>query len=712
VSEFTDILVAVHGIGDQSRNSTVRSVATRIAHSSMAIKRPNEDVPPVAPQPLGWFYTDERGAVRVCRLDKFESKEHPLAPIGFTEVFWADIPQGVVTEGRTLEETKAWARTVVARIRATAKKKVKLLREKKEVTALSAAEQLQLVEPDFSLAAEVLGEIIETVYVLENLFFIAEKAGLLKFHLKKVLDEYLGDVQIMTEFTLFRHDIIGRFHRAMQQIHDAYPDANLHIVAHSEGTVVSFLGLLHALSGEQFLAPAAEEDVVLDPRHKIPAWLEKIRGYMTIGSPIDKHILIWPDLFNFQFCQPAKELFKNRPAIKWRNYYDYGDPVGFQLDTAREWLRRHELRPFQFEKENDLGFARYLLPGKAHNDYWDDPAVFEHFIQDVVQPGATSPAAPPDRPLIGLLSPIIPYLFSAFLLLAATFVLYRTVTDYLHPDAEPLQRYLRFKVLGLAEAPQTSPLQILYNAAGISGLIAGVTLFARLPRLAAGWRWFAWGMLAFLGGCFCYCSLSKDWRAEIGQIFTRFGEPWPTLGVLVLAFAVGLISLLVLMPSHEFGRAQQTPRKQRWFRKGMRPLIFFGVVAIAGLIVGQVLPHSDLTAEERRFLPEEEVQEIDSAHLNRADLNILLWPQGKLRDPGARQIKTVGRVLSARPSLWPMLLGGAAFLYLWWLAALIFDLGFVWQRYIRQALGHKRLMLWSGYKSDPPESDGAAAASA
>ena len=44
--------------------------------------------------------------------------------------------------------------------------------------------------------------------------------------------------------------------------------------------------------------------------------------------------------------------------------------------------------------------------------------------------------------------------------------------------------------------------------------------------------------------------------------------------------------------------------------------------------------------------------------------------------------------------MWPVLIAGAAFLYLWWLAALIFDLGFVWQRYIRQSLALKRLASW------------------
>lgn len=38
----------------------------------------------------------------------------------------------------------------------------------------------------------------------------------------------------------------------MEQISAAYPQARIHLVAHSEGTVASFLGLLHALSGERF----------------------------------------------------------------------------------------------------------------------------------------------------------------------------------------------------------------------------------------------------------------------------------------------------------------------------------------------------------------------------------------------------------------------------------------------------------------------------
>jgi hypothetical protein len=36
-----------------------------------------------------------------------------------------------------------------------------------------------------------------------------------------------------------------------------------------------------------------------------------------------------------------------------------------------------------------------------------------------------------------------------------------------------------------------------------------------------------------------------------------------------------------------------------------------------------------------------------------------------------------------RDSLWPLLLSGAGALYLWWLAALLFNLVFIWHYYIR-----------------------------
>jgi hypothetical protein len=438
-----------------------------------------------------------------------------------------------------------------------------------------------------------------------------------------------------------------------------------------------------------------------------------LRGYLTIGSPIDKHILLWPGLFKSFDFEPACEFFNGQRKIKWRNYYDYGDPIGFKLDAARIWLKQHKCAPFEFEEENDIGFARYVLPGKAHNDYWEDGAVFEHFIRDVIKGEGAGAPEPKTRPLVYVLSPTVPYLVSFLLLGFGMFILYRAVTNYTHPDLDHLARYIRYTVLGLFENKASiSNTQVGLHSIEIAGFIAGITLLARLPRLAAGLRWFGWGLVAFLAGCGCYCLVAWDSRGEIGQVFEGFGAYGPTIGVLGLGLVVALLSLfLVKRPSHEFDRSAVVARKQRWIFQGMRPLLIAGAGAVGLLVVSQMLPHSGLFKKERIYLranaasykgsrlkdlkrhdPE---RWIDRAHLNRDDLNMLFYPD-PLKEPNyaPEHVKDVTDLLQAHPHVWPVLLSGAFFLYFWWLAALIFDLAFVWQRYVRHGVANERLKEW------------------
>ncbi len=197
-------------------------------------------------------------------------------------MFWADIPEQVVKANDKLEETKAWGRTVVSRA---------------ESAYRSNVPDGQLRPQDFELGVGVVEEVIETIGVLENLLAVAAKAGVFKFELAPLLRDYVGDVQLVTDFPFYREKIVYRFHNALAQIYKGfeqlYPDhtPEIYIVAHGEGTVISFLGLLQALSGE----------VVTDPDNTLPVpialddrWIGCVRGYMTIGSPIDKHIVLWP----------------------------------------------------------------------------------------------------------------------------------------------------------------------------------------------------------------------------------------------------------------------------------------------------------------------------------------------------------------------------------------------------------------------------------
>jgi hypothetical protein len=168
---------------------------------------------------------------------------------------------------------------------------------------------------------------------------------------------------------------------------------------------------------------------------------------MTFGSPIDKHIVLWPNIWK-AFRTPGAPgghlaTANNPPVarpIRWRNYYDYGDPVGFELDTARAWMRDddHLWAPaFEFTAQHDYGFSRYVLPGAAHNEYWGDRRVFGHFIQTVMriapQDGRDYSAPPPNRWWARVGSYLIPYFLVVALLYAGTYLLYKGLGDYLAP---------------------------------------------------------------------------------------------------------------------------------------------------------------------------------------------------------------------------------------------------------------------------------------
>lgn len=820
-AKYRDIIIAVHGIGEQSRFATVRSVANRLAQTRELCGQ--DGPPPLAPQPLGYFHPEVRGATEVLRLDRFpRDPKHPLAGVGFTEVFWADIPREVDRDGATLEETKAWGRTIIARARA-----VYL-----SATPGRPTETDRLREPDFSLAGEVLDEIVETVEVLENLTFLASKAGVFQLDLNRILNEYLGDVQIVTEFTQSRRDIVGRFQQVMSRVHADYPEARLHIVAHSEGTVVSFLGLLHAMSGERVVPSEGERGALLEKTGALPGWLQRVRGYMTLGSPIDKHLLLWPHLFDtFDLSKAQQELGNGH--IQWRNYYDYGDPVGFRLNTARLWLQQKGCAVFEFDKDqHDIGFARYMLPGKAHNDYWGDKAVFEHFVSDVIarrdeparaveSKSANDRASdlnpdgckrPRTRWWTYIISPSVPYVLSAVLLIASVFLFYRAMVNFTQPPLDPVQNFVRYMSVGVPPPESTSITQLFLNALGVAALIGGTTLLSRWPRLTREKAWWLAGGAAFAVGCAAYAAIPKESRDAIGIIFLRWPDagswltlgiplslalvaPWlpftkgaraalvlagfATLGILAwvwkhpegsLASAFGnrpavetfvtlglvagaftlpwcgfrcrddgtrmfrwwpalvgvalfvagtifhqvsgtgdridalfdrwrepatygtvcaalvaaLIGMTSIMPPVTRHHAEMRGRRSRWFRKGMRPLIACGAVAVAALVLYQAPaenrqpPLTDAQYNEmlRKFLAEMPVE-------------------------GARQkAEQVRDLITVVPPAWPVILAGLAFLYLWWLAALIFDLGFVWQRYVRRAVANERLFAWSHL--DPP----------
>lgn len=637
------IIIAIHGIGSQRRSDTIRSVARRFGDRSE---------PPLPVMPLGFFHIGKTGEVHVSRLDAPDGS--PLQRIGFAEVFWADIPRKVVKEDDTLEETKAWGASVVSRARATYVRNV--------------TRQPELQAQDFKLCAGVIDEIVEAVAVLENLLAVFEKMGVFKFDLAPLLRDYIGDVQIVTEFSFYRQKIVARFHSAMAQIVERffvqYPGATpeIYIVAHSEGTVVSLLGLLEALSGRSASDPEAPAVAISTD------WIRFVRGFMTMGSPIDKHIVLWPKIWDglrpecrrdgaaVVFERDGKERLRLPSPIQWRNYYDFGDPIGFKLESAAKYVAgKDHCGAFEFETDkHDFGFSRYWLPGKAHNDYWTDPQVFGHFIDDVVRPGRASlaapEAAPPPSPppqssrLVGIVATAIPYLLAWVLHFGAVFVLFTAVTAFLTTGSSG----------GIAALGDTS-----LKVALLGLLLMGVTVAARLPRLVktSGWRWHGAALVAFVAAAV------PNWLWLPGELADFLGQPF-----LPLAAAVGA-------PQHRAGVAAL--------------LLATAAMAASGWIV----PRHPRVA--RRTL------------IGCGALLVL--------------IMVVGRLIEAdsQAKVWPVVLAGLAFIYLWWLGILLFDLAFVWHRYVRHSVAVRALCEWNcerdawpdvTLRSKPPERSSAVGA--
>jgi hypothetical protein len=561
------VIVAVHGVGDQYSFATLQSVVNQFCGF---YRQP-------AAMPLGSFHT---GQVAFSIHPPYP--QDPFERLAFSEVYWARIPRAVVDDKHTMEESKKWAGTIVERLRMRWK---------------ATGSKGDCRDADFDTIKLVLGEMIQTLAVLERLCYLADRAGVFTFDLRKLLDDYLGDVQIVAEFGTERNKILKAFDTVMTGVHKAYPAAEIFIIAHSEGTVVSLLGMLNA---------------GLD--QPTPGWLERVRGFMTIGSPIDKHLILWPELF--PVTPPRWTPAIDGKRIEWRNYYDRGDPIGFSLDDARAWLKASRWdQVFSFTERDDFGFDRYPFPGKAHVDYWTDPAVFGHFIETVVkepaalreaQPTTDFTKPPGDIKYKKWLSYFVPYVGVAALLFLGVYILYKAVIAAIDPkDLEPQ---------GTAV--------VLRSVAGTTILLLGITITTRILRLAND-RF--WQVLAFIMWVLFVASYVLILRS--GPTVEVLGNSVET-GVpinLIFAFGLGFVVWLV------------TKLRPSW---GLKPLILLGTALIA-FVVGH--------------------------HLYNA--------------------KSVGDI----GPIWPVFLATAAFLYLWWLAGLTFDLVFVWHLHIRQARALARM---------------------
>ena len=161
----------------------------------------------------------------------------------------------------------------------------------------------------------------------------------------------------------------------------------------------------------------------------------------------------------------------------------------------------------------------------------------------------------------------------------------------------------------------------------VAALLWGITVAYRVPRLVANpILWMTVGATAFMAGAVIYSYCGQDVTREIHYAVHRI-VPVPTdIGDEVRKYN-NLWELVFAAAIVAFGAllSQLKPRL------GNLPLILTGALIICGIVY------------------------YEEAY--------------------------------SHPAIWPVLIGGAMFIYLWWLAALLFDLVFIWQRYIRTSLG-------------------------
>jgi hypothetical protein len=296
-------------------------------------------------------------------------------------------------------------------------------------------------------------------------------------------------------------------------------------------------------------------------------------------------------------------------------------------------------------------------------DYWTDKDVFRHFISDVIYGEArkaeektgerkvehsASPvrekkvkaAVPVDIQSSRAVSYVMPYMLVLALLFVAGYVLTKSVMDA-----------TQYVCPADSKLKELTGACIFRHAGGLAALLAGITVLARLPRLTPDWLWrlIALGISGLCGFLYLLSVYDEKWV----QVATFGLDVRP--GVVTLS-----VGLLVALLASLAGR--------RWPSLGLKPLMVMGAVAMAVIVL-------------RYLFPDLAIQVLHA-----------LFPN--MIEPSKKR---------AEGPFWPIFLATASSLYLWWLAALLFDLVFIWHLYIRNAKLTQRLNEVLGpYESRKP----------
>lgn len=346
--------------------------------------------------------------------------------IGFSEVYWKQIPDHYLEQngGHLPIPISTWAHSINTRfmrgeIRSGGKKK--------------SLKKNYDIHRRFRKINEVIDNVEKMLKILTRLAAIYKKSG----ELASVTRNYLGDVQMYAESDEIRQQINNRFLNVMSRIglfsketaeelkrrhgneFRDFEEREIYVVAHSQGTVISYNSLVQAAmliertdkQREEFPGLFEREEKLIEEikkealeRAKDKAgkkagreaaeiaekeakaidWLPKVKGLVTFGTPIDKFYTIWENRFR------RDNLKNERPEkIPWFNFWDHSDPFAYGLKVLFTKEDRSDDPNTDAKKLfniiDDRGFSRYFIPALAHTKYWKDEAIYKDIIYRVMK---------------------------------------------------------------------------------------------------------------------------------------------------------------------------------------------------------------------------------------------------------------------------------------------------------------------------------------
>lgn len=403
-------IIVVHGIGDQAPNETALGFMNEFIHAlpqnqsnRLTVNNLIESVDHIRdPETTGHKRSFQPANI-------VYSDATTVNVIGFSEVYWQPITDQYFEINRKNLPIPifTWAHSISTR----------------------------LLEPGrrFAQWRSAIENLEKTLQLAKQLAALSKKLALFN----TMLEKFLGDVQMYAESDQIRQEInqhffhviarVGEFSRnagnhivkgveqrkrLMQQLaasdsnkafsdaaHNRYlqdfaefnsfadQDIDIYVIAHSEGTVVAYNSLVWAAMVREDATRHSNDDEFTRAKSAYETvqavsdfdWLPKVKGLVTLGSPLDKHFLIWRSRFR-------KHLLSDNPPCKipWQNYTDANDPVGYELTELKKSelgdLPTDAIRMFD-NANNDHCYKRYLIPGKAHVDYWSDRAIYKRIIR-------------------------------------------------------------------------------------------------------------------------------------------------------------------------------------------------------------------------------------------------------------------------------------------------------------------------------------------